>query len=101
MLASEHLKHVPLPRKQVRLTLAKAIAKANLRRVEAGEKTITMNSLATMAGVAATTVARLARNDEKAATGISLDLASEIVSILDCGIEDLLEVVEDSSHQSQ
>jgi len=32
--------------KQVRLTLAKAIAKANLRRVEAGQKPITMNFLA-------------------------------------------------------
>jgi len=95
MLAFGHLKYAPMPRKRVRLTLAKAIAKANLRRAEAGEKPITMNSLATMAGVAATTITRLARNDEKAATGISLDLASEIVSILDCGIEDLLEVVND------
>ena len=42
--------------KQVRLTLAKA----NLRRDEAGERPITMNSLAVAAGVAATTVARLA-----------------------------------------
>ena len=46
--------------KLVRLTLAKAIAKANLRRAEAGERPITMNSLAVAAGVAATTVARLA-----------------------------------------
>ena len=80
--------------KQVRLTLAKAIAKANLRRAEAGEKPITMNSLATQAGVAATTVARLARTDDKAASALSLDLASKIVTVLDCGIEDLLEVVE-------
>ena len=42
--------------KQVRLTLAKAIAKANLRRAEAGEKAITMNSLAVAAGLAATTI---------------------------------------------
>jgi hypothetical protein len=35
--------------KHVRLTLAKAIAKANLRRAEAGEKAITMNSLAVAA----------------------------------------------------
>ena len=83
-----------MPRKRVRLTLAKAIAKANLRRAEVGEKAITMNSLAQMAGCATTTITRLARTDEKAATGISLDLASEIVSILDCGIEDLLEVVD-------
>ena len=80
--------------KMVRLTLAKAIAKANLRRAEAGEKPITMNSLATQAGVAATTVARLARTDDKAASALSLDLASKIVTVLDCGIEDLLEVVE-------
>jgi DNA-binding Xre family transcriptional regulator len=66
--------------KQVRLTLAKALAKANLRRAEAGEKAITMNGLAVAAGVAATTITRLARNDQ---------------TVLDCGIEDLLEVVEE------
>lgn len=48
--------------KQVRLTLAKAIAKANLRLDEAAEKPITMNSLAVAAGVATTTITRLARN---------------------------------------
>ena len=80
--------------KQVRLTLAKAIAKANLRRAEAGEKAITMNSLAILSGVATTTISRLARNDEKGASALSLDLASKIVTVLDCGIEDLLEVVE-------
>ncbi len=85
---------VPPMAKQVRLTLAKAIAKANLRRAEAGEKPITMNSLATQAGVAATTITRLARTDDKAASALSLDLASRIVTVLDCRIEDLLEVVE-------
>ncbi len=40
--------------KQVRLTLAKAIAKANLCRAEVGEKPITMNGLAVAAGVAST-----------------------------------------------
>ena len=79
--------------KQVRITLAKAIAKANLRRAETGEKAITMNSLAVAAGVAATTITRLARNDQKAAAALSLDLASKLVTALDCGIEDLLEVV--------
>ncbi|MEB3297578.1 MAG: helix-turn-helix transcriptional regulator [Cyanobacteriota bacterium] len=80
--------------KLVRLTLPKAIAKANLRRVEAGEKPLTMNSLAVQAGVAATTITRLARSDEKAASALSMDLASRIVTVLDCGIEDLLEVVD-------
>ena len=80
--------------KQVRLTLAKAIAKANLRRAEAGEKPITMNGLAVAAGVAATTITRLARNDDKAASALSLDLASRIVTVLDCRIEDLLEVID-------
>jgi DNA-binding Xre family transcriptional regulator len=46
------------------------------------------------AGVAATTITRLARNDQKAASALSLELAGKIVSVLDCGIEDLLEVVE-------
>jgi DNA-binding Xre family transcriptional regulator len=85
---------VPAMAKQVRLTLAKAIAKANLRRAEAGEKPITMNSLAVQAGVAATTITRLARTDDKAASALSLDLASKIVTVLDCKIEDLLEIVD-------
>jgi DNA-binding Xre family transcriptional regulator len=85
---------VPAMAKQVRLTLAKAIAKANLRRAEAGEKPITMNSLAVQAGVAATTITRLVRTDDKAASALSLDLASRIVTVLDCRIEDLLEVVD-------
>ena len=81
--------------KLVRLTLAKAIAKANLRRAESGEKAFTMNSLAMAAGVAATTITRLARDDQKAAAALSLDLAGKLVTVLNCGIEDLLEVVED------
>ena len=81
--------------KRVRLTLAKALAKANLRRAESGEKALTMNSLAVAAGVASTTITRLARNDDKAAAALSLDLASKLVTALDCGIEDLLEVVEE------
>jgi len=82
--------------KQVRFTLARALAKANLRRAEAGEKSLTMNSLAVQAGVSATTITRLARpiDDPKSASALSLDLAGKIVSVLDCGIEDLLEVVE-------
>ena len=44
--------------------------------------------------MAATTITRLARTDEKAASALSLDLASKIVTVLDCGIEDLLEVIE-------
>jgi DNA-binding Xre family transcriptional regulator len=54
-----------------------------------------MNSLAIAAGVAATTITRLARNDDKAASALSLDLASKIVTVLDCGIDDLLEVVDE------
>ena len=80
--------------KSVRLTLLKALAKANLRHAESGEKPITMNSLAVQAGVAATTMTRLARTDDKAASALPLDLASKIVTVLDCGIEDLLEAVE-------
>jgi DNA-binding Xre family transcriptional regulator len=82
--------------KQVRLTLAKAIAKANLRRAEVGEKPFTMNALAVQAGVAATTITRLARTDEKAASALSLDLAGKIVTLLGCEIEDLLEVIDEA-----
>jgi DNA-binding Xre family transcriptional regulator len=80
--------------KKVRITLAKAIAKPNLGRAEAGEKPITMNSLAVQAGVAATTITRLARTEDKAASALSLDLAGKIVTVLDCEIEDLVEVSE-------
>ena len=75
--------------KQVRLTLAKAIAKANLLRADAGEQAFSMNSLAAQAGVASTTIARLARTAEKATTALSLDLAGKIETVLECGIEDL------------
>jgi DNA-binding Xre family transcriptional regulator len=61
---------------------------------DVGEKPITMNSLAVQAGVSTTTITRLARNDQKETSTLSLDLASRIVTVLDCGIEDLLEVVE-------
>jgi DNA-binding Xre family transcriptional regulator len=71
-----------------------AKGRGHLRRAEAGEKAITMNGLAVAAGVAATTITRLARNDQKAASALSLDLAGKVVTVLDCGIEDLLEVVE-------
>jgi DNA-binding Xre family transcriptional regulator len=91
---------VPAMAKKVRLTLAKAIAKANLRRAEVGEKPITMNSLATQAGVAATTITRLARSDARAASALSLDLASKIVTVLDCKIEDLLEIVPEAAPDS-
>ena len=37
-------------------------------------------------------ITRLARNDDKAALALSLDLAGKIVTVLDCGIEDLLEI---------
>jgi DNA-binding Xre family transcriptional regulator len=82
----------PSSAKQVRLT----VAKANLLHVLAGEQPITMNSLAVQAGVSATTITRLARpiDDPMSASALSLDLAGKIVSVLDCGIEDLLEVVE-------
>jgi hypothetical protein len=55
-----------------------------------------MNSLAIAVGVATTTITRLGRSadDPKAASSLPLDLASKIVTVLDCGIEDLLEVTQ-------
>jgi len=38
------------------------------------------------------TAVMLKRHDDKAASALSLELAGKIVSVLDCGIEDLLEV---------
>jgi len=79
---------------EVRLTLPKALALANLKRAERGQKAITMNALASEIGVAATTITRLARTDEKGASSLPLDLAGKILTVLDVGIGDLLEVVE-------
>lgn len=45
-------------------------------------------------GVAATTIKRLARFDEKGASALSLGLAGKIVTVLDCRVVDFLEVVE-------
>ncbi len=82
---------------QVRIALAtaiaKAVAKVNLHRAESGETSITMKALAVQVGVAAPVITRLARKDGKVASTLSLDLASRIVTVLDCGIEDLLEDV--------
>jgi transcriptional regulator with XRE-family HTH domain len=80
--------------KEVRLTLPRAIALANLKRAERGQKPITMNSLAVQAGVAATTITRLARTDDKAASSLPLDLAGKILTVLEVGIADLVEVAE-------
>jgi hypothetical protein len=44
--------------------------------------------------VAATTITRLARTDDQAASALSSDLAGRIVTVLDCGIEDLFEVID-------
>ena len=55
-----------------------------------------MNSLAVAACVAATTITRLAQIDDKSVLALSLDLAGKVVTVLDCGIEDLLEVVEEA-----
>ena len=44
--------------------------------------------------MAATAITRLARNDQKAASALSLDLAGKVVTVLDCEISDLLEVVD-------
>ena len=82
--------------KEVRITLPKAIALANLKRAERGQKALTMNSLATEIGVAATTITRLARTDEKGASSLPLNLAGKILTVLDVGIGDLLEVFEET-----
>jgi len=34
-------------------------------------------------------------DDPKAASALSLDLASKIVTVLDCGIEDLMEAIDE------
>jgi DNA-binding Xre family transcriptional regulator len=80
--------------KEVRLTLPRAIALANLKRAERGQKAITMNSLAAEIGVAATTITRLARTDDKAASSLPLDLAGKILTVPEVDIGDLLEALE-------
>ena len=82
--------------KQVRLALPKAITLANLKRVERGQQAITMNALASEIGVAATSISRLARTDDKAASSFPLDLGGKIITVLDVGIGDLLEATENN-----
>ena len=53
-----------------------------------------MNVLASEIGVAATTSTRLARTDDKGASTLPLHLAGKILTALDVGIGDLLEVIE-------
>jgi len=81
--------------KEDRLTLPKAIALANLKRAERGQKAIIMNALASEIGVAATTITRLTRTDEKGASSLPLDLAGKIVTVLEVGIEDILEIIKE------
>ena len=81
-------------RKEVRLTLPKALALANLKRAERGQKAITMDALASEIDVATTTSTRLARTDDKGASSLPLHLAGKILTVLEMGIGDLLEVVE-------
>ena len=84
-------------KREVRLTVNKALAYRNLRAAQKGEKPITLHSLARLCGVAATTVHRLTRDpetDAKAASALSLDLASRIVSVLECDIDEILEIKE-------
>jgi DNA-binding Xre family transcriptional regulator len=52
-----------------------------------------MRCVAAEIGVAATTITRLARTDDKAASSLPLDLAGKILSVLEVGIGDVLEVV--------
>jgi hypothetical protein len=94
---SGYLKYGTFMAIQVRIALATAIAtaiaKVNLHRAESGETSITMKASAVQVGVAAPAITRLARTDGKVASALSLDLASRIVTDLDCGIEGLSEVV--------
>jgi len=53
-----------------------------------------MRCVAAEIGVAATTITRLARTDDKAASSLPLDLAGKILTVLEVGIGDLLEVLE-------
>lgn len=83
--------------KDVRLTLPKAIALVNLKRAERGQRAFTMNFLASGIGVAAMTITRLARTDDKAASSLPLDLVGKILIVLAVGIGNLLETTE--SHE--
>ena len=53
-----------------------------------------MSSLAVQGRMTATPLSRLVRSDDKAGSTPSLDRAGKIVKALDCGVEDLLEVIE-------
>ena len=75
--------------KQVRLTLAQAIAKANQHHAEPPKRAILMSSLAVQGRRTATPLIRLVKSDNKAESTPSLDRTGKIVKELDCRIEDL------------
>ena len=58
---------------------------------------MSINELARRCEVAATTVHRYFReeDDPKAASSLTLDLATKLVNVLDCGIDELMEIVEE------
>lgn len=82
--------------KRVRFTVSKALAWWNFKAAERGDAQMSINELARRCEVAATTIHRFFREegDPKAASSLTLDLASKIVNVLDCGIDELMEVIE-------
>lgn len=79
----------------VKLSVTRALAFYNLRAAQKNQKALSLHELARRCGVAATTVHRLSRDpttDPKAASSLSLDLASRLVSVLECDIDELLEI---------
>jgi len=75
--------------KQVRLTLAKAIATANQHHAEPPKRAILMSSLAAQGRMTAMPLTRLVRSDDKAGSTPSLDRVGKIVKAVDCRIEDV------------
>lgn len=81
--------------RRVKLTLNTALAYFNLQASFRDEPPMSINELARRCEVSPTTVHRLFRDpetDPKAANALSLDLASRLVSVLGCGIDELLTI---------
>lgn len=84
-----------IPLRRARFTVQQALAYHNLQRSFKGEAPWSINELARRTKVSPTTIHRLFRDpdtDPKAASALSLDLATRICSVLECDISDLITV---------
>ena len=81
-----------IPLRRVKFCVAQALAYENLQRSFRGLPPLSINEVARRSGTSPTTVHRTMRaeDDVKAASAMSLDLATRLCSVLHCEISDLM-----------